>query len=200
MPIDFRLSARRACPPRSRGGFTLIELLVVIFIGSVLAATAMIAMPGVIRASKADGEMNRMVSALKRARDFAVTQRRNVLLQFPSANSMQLVRQDIGAGGALSGSTVLEQVTFENRFVYQLLPGVGDTPDAFGASSARDFGSAISVMFTSEGGLVDQTGDPVNGTIFIGADTDVLSARAATVLGTTGLVTGYRWNGRQWVK
>ena len=200
MPVGFRPTNRRVRRPRSQAGFTLTELLVVIFIGSVLAATAIIAMPGAIRASKADAEMNRLVSSLKRARDFAVTQRRNVELQFPSNDGILLVRQDIGAGGTVSGTTVLEQVTFENRFVYQKYPSVPDTPDAFGASSARDFGSAISVVFTSEGGLVDQTGDPVNGTLFIGADTDVLTARAVTVLGTTGLVTGYRWNGTQWVK
>jgi len=196
MTLALRSPARRA----TSRGFTLTELLIVIAIGSVVAATAVVTMPGALRASKADAEMQRLAAGLRHARDLAVTGRRNILLQFPSANEVRLARQDVGAGGVVTGTTDLETLALENRFVFHRFPETGDTPDGFGAASERDFGSALSVMFTSEGMLVDQTGDPANGTLFIAAGGDIPTARAVTVLGTTGLVSAYRWNGSQWLK
>ena len=43
-----------------------------------------------------------------------------------------------------------------------------DTPDQFGNSSPIDFGSATSLTFRPNGILVDNAGNPVNGTVFIG--------------------------------
>jgi hypothetical protein len=55
-------------------------------------------------------------------------------------------------------------------------------------------------MFTSEGTLVDVNGDPVNGTVFLATGTDVLTARAVTIFGATGLVKVWKWDGRRWVE
>jgi hypothetical protein len=53
-------------------------------------------------------------------------------------------------------------------------------------------------MFTSDGSLIDETGIPVNGTVFLGLPPHVQSARGVTVFGGTGRVRGFRWNGVQW--
>ena len=90
-------------------------------------------------------------------------------------------------------------VSFEGGTKYSLPAGLPDTPDGFGRTQAVDFGAATAVMFTSDGTCIDQTGNPVNGTIFVGLPGRPLSARAITILGGTGRVRGYRWNGQKWV-
>jgi hypothetical protein len=99
-----------------------------------------------------------------------------------------------------AGTTQLASVVLEGSVQYSLAPGVPDTPDAFGRNQAVDFGGAASVMFTSEGMLVDAAGNPINGTIFLAIRGGANSVRAVTILGATGRVRGYRWNGLQWTR
>jgi hypothetical protein len=83
---------------------------------------------------------------------------------------------------------------------YALVAGVPDTPDAFGRNAAVDFGGAPTLVFTSEGMLVDAAGNPINGTVFLSINGGARSVRAITVLGATGRVRAYRWNGAQWTR
>jgi hypothetical protein len=46
--------------------------------------------------------------------------------------------------------------------------------------------------------MVNQDGSTCNGTVFVGLPGQALSARAATIMGSTGRVRGFRWDGRQW--
>ena len=61
------------------------------------------------------------------------------------------------------------------------------------------FGIATEVKFAPDGTLVNQSGATLNGTRVPGDhERQPLSARAVTVLGSTGRVRGYRWDGRAW--
>lgn len=201
MTVSFqRPSASQAwrCPVRRPiAGFSMVELLVVVALIATVSGMAAMAMPRMVRQNRADGEMKRVISELRRARDVAISQRRNVLVEFPAVNQIRIVRQDV-TNGAVSGTTALETVTMEGGLTYQPFTALGDTPDGFGRTSAQSFGTATARMFTSEGTFVDQTGDPVNGTITVGIYGDNLTARAITVFGATALIRGYRWNGREW--
>ena len=73
-----------------------------------------------------------------------------------------------------------------------------DTPDAFGNDTATTFAGATTVAFTSEGEFVDEGGDPVNGSVFIGREAEPLTMRAVTIFGSTALIREWRWNGAQW--
>jgi prepilin-type N-terminal cleavage/methylation domain-containing protein len=181
---------------RQSSGYSLVEIMIVLGLIATASAIAVV-VPPMTQLAKADGEMQRIMSTLRSARDQAVAQRRNVAVQFPSVTQLRLVRQDV-ANGAVVGTTDLGTTTMESGFDYRLFPAVPDTPDAFGNGAPTAFGNATAVLFSSEGELVDQTGDPVNGTIFIGRVGETNTARAVTILGVTGLITGYRWDGRQW--
>ena len=81
---------------------------------------------------------------------------------------------------------------------FRLFTGIPDTPDLFGNTSATAFGTATTVSFSSEGCFVNQNGDPINGSVFLGKLNQPLSARAVTIFGPTALIREWRWNGSQW--
>jgi hypothetical protein len=132
----------------------------------------------------------------------AISQRRRVQVEFITAAVSQSQ-----AGGWVrvtrfelpNGQTVLTNRPFEGGVQYGLWPGVQDTPDGFGNVSPVSFGAAVSVMFNTEGMLVDNAGIPVNGSVFLLIPGQQGSYRAVTVLGSTGRVRGFRWNG-QWTR
>ena len=73
-----------------------------------------------------------------------------------------------------------------------------DTPDAFGINSAIDFGAAVNIKFNPDGSLVNEVGASTNGSVFLSRPTENRSVRAITVLGSTGRIRGYRWDGSAW--
>ena len=74
--------------------------------------------------------------------------------------------------------------------------GLTNVPLAFGTVIAP----LPTIMFTSEGTLVDSSGDPVNGTVFLGTGIDKSSARAVTIFGTTALLRTWKWDGAKWAE
>jgi prepilin-type N-terminal cleavage/methylation domain-containing protein len=181
---DFRRSA----------GFTLIEMMVVVGVIGVAAAMAVLMMPSALVSAKADSGATRLQSVLRTAREQAISQRRNVRVAFTVPNQIVVSREDVPG----PGTTVLSTIWLEDGMSFRLFAGLSDTPDAFGNGSATSFGTATTYKFTSEGSFVDQNGDAVNGTVFIGKINQPLSARAVSVFGPTALIRQWRWNGRQW--
>ena len=149
---------------RSDAGFTLIELLVVVGLMGVLAAMAVMIMPGALATARADGGASRLISILRVAREQAIAQRRTVRVTFTNPNRVVVTRVEVPG----PGTTVLSDVVLEQGMEYILFAGLPDTPDAFGRASAVSFGLATSLAFTSEGSFVDQNGDPLNGSVFLG--------------------------------
>ena len=123
-----------------------------------------------------------------------------------SKNQVSTVRED-----DTSHTTTLSTVSFEGGATFMLVPGLPDTPDAFGKTYATVFTSSLGpfqsltgtttvAKFAPDGSLVDWNGHTANGTVFMALSTGGMSARAATVLGSTGRIRGYRWVGNGWVK
>jgi prepilin-type N-terminal cleavage/methylation domain-containing protein len=179
---------------RLDSGFSLPELLLTIGLIAVVSAIAVFQFGTAQQSIKGDGTMRVVLTQINTARELAISQRRNMEIRAAGLNGLQIVRQDVP-----SGTTVIGTVLFESNAQYVLTGGVPDTPDGFGRTKAFDFGSATSVTFSSDGTCIDQTGNPVNGTLFLGIPGQPLSARAVTVLGATGRVRAYRWNGARWV-
>jgi prepilin-type N-terminal cleavage/methylation domain-containing protein len=184
---------------RDEGGFSLIELLIVVGLTAVLASIAVVQVAASRPGFVADGAMRVLMSQLNQAREDAIAHRRNVQITFPDSSSVRLTRIELTA----NTTTVLATVRFEGNVQFGLANGpnpIPDTPDAFGKHGSPDFGAALSYTFNTDGMLVDPSGAPINGTVFLLIPNQPLSFRAVTVLGSTGRVRGYRWNGATWTR
>ena len=178
----------------SEAGYNLLELLMVVAIMGVLASMAVIQMaasrPGIV----GDGAARAIIGQVNQAREMAITQRRFMRIVFSGANTVSIVREDTPLTTTGIGSTMLE-----SGVTYALVTGLPDTPDAFGNSAAVYFGTAVNMKFTPEGILVNENGQIVNGSVFVSLPNQASSARAVTILGSTGRIRLYKWNGKAWV-
>jgi prepilin-type N-terminal cleavage/methylation domain-containing protein len=181
-----------------QAGFTLLEVLLVAGIIAVIAAMTVPVTDAFIRSTKSDSSVSAAVIAVDAARDRAVAERRNVVLNFVLPNRIQLIRQNIDSAGAVIGTTMVDEFLMENGLQIYKFPSAGDTPDGFGATSATSFSGTAPVMFTSDGSLVDSNGDVVNGTLFFGVPGQNTSARAVTIFGVTGFTRTWKWSGSVW--
>ena len=178
----------------SVGGFSLIEMMLVVCVIGILGAMATFQMGSVRPGLLGDGAMRSVMAEMNTAREMAIAQRRRMQINFVGTNRIQIERIELAAGQ----TTILRDVAFESGVQYQLIGGIADTPDAFGAGSATSFGAAVAIRFNTEGALIDTGGAPVNGTVFLAIPGQNLSYRAVTVQGSTGRVRGYKWVGNQW--
>ncbi|MEZ5318779.1 MAG: prepilin-type N-terminal cleavage/methylation domain-containing protein [Vicinamibacterales bacterium] len=174
-------------------GFTLTELVLVLLLMSTVLTLGI----GFFRTAAAtlqgDANLRILEWQLKLAREFAINQRRAVEVRFTAPNLISVVRHDIP-----SGETILSTAALENHTQFLLFTGQADTPDGFGRATAIDFGAATAVMFTADGMFVDETGNPINGSVFLGQPARPMTSRALTVFGPTARIRVYRWNGTQW--
>jgi Tfp pilus assembly protein FimT len=181
---------------RSQTGTSLLEMMLTVAIMAIVGGMATARLSSARRAMQSDGAMRVVMTELSAARDMAMTQRRNMEVQFVGGNWVRVIRHE--APGITT--TVLRSVALESNATFSLATGVPDTPDAFGNSGAVTFGGAQTVMFGTDGTLIDANGNPANGSVFLTIANTPLSARAVTVLGATGRVRGYKWYGTGWIR
>ena len=174
-------------------GFAMIELLMVVAIGATLAGMTVIATGSALRIVRGDSGQLQVMSQIRMARELAVNQRRAMQVQFWIPNEIRIVRQELP-----TGTTLVNQAFLEGNVQFLQFAGLPDTPDGFGASGPVDLGGATLAYFAADGMLVDASGTPVNGSVFLGVQDQLTTARAVTVFGGTGRVRGYTWNGTAW--
>ena len=177
--------------PASERGFTLLEMMVSVSIMAIVGSMATASMMGTRKSFQGDGAMRLVMAQFNIARETAITQRRNIELQFVGGNWVRMIRHE--APGITT--TVLTSVALESGATFSQVTGAGDTLDGFGTGTGQGvvFGLATSIQFTTDGTLIDGNGNPLNGTIFLAIANQPESARAVTVLGSTGRVRGYKW-------
>lgn len=184
---------------RSERGVTLIDTMVTLGVMAIVAGMATMQIGVVRRAMKGDGAMRVVMAQLNTAREMAISQRRNIEVQFVGDHWIKTIRNEVP-----SGTTVMANVELEGNARYALVPGTSDTLDGFGNSTPVSFstavGPALKIMFNPNGMLVDANGSVVNGTVFLQIADFKESYRAVTVAGATGRVRGLRWNGSVWTR
>jgi len=164
-------------------------------IASIVIGFAVLKADPIMSGMKANKAMVQTVSQLRRGRNLAIAQRRSIQMRILLPDQIQLVRIELPAG-----ETLLNDLSLENHSQFFRFGNIDDTPDGFGSNSAVDFGNANTLTFRSDGTLVNESGNPVNGTIFLGHPDHPEMARAVTILGATGRIRGYRWTGTKWIQ
>jgi prepilin-type N-terminal cleavage/methylation domain-containing protein len=178
---------------RSDKGYSLLETMMTLGIFGTVAAMAAFQIGSARPGFKGDGAMRTVIAQLNIARELAITQRRTMQIVFTPADEVQVIRENFP-----NGTTVISTVPIEGGIHYGLTTGLPDTPDNFGNSAPIYFGAAAQYRFTTEGTLVDQGNNPISGSVFLTLPGQERAARAVTILGATGRVRGYKWDGRSW--
>jgi type II secretory pathway pseudopilin PulG len=205
---------------RKQRGASLVEVITVTAIVMVLSGMAIMGTINPSKTSTANAAADQVVDALRQAREYAITKRRNVSITFTTPNTITTAVQPLPTDPP---PPVFPTIQLNNNATgglqFYLYPGLPNTPmGAFGftntsaislvAANGGVVGNAI--MFTTSGSLVGAGGaaaanyyavgnnDPINATIFIGVPGTPASERAITVVGATGRVRSYYWTGTAW--
>lgn len=176
----------------SQKGFSLVEALAVVALVVIAAGVSMVQMRSSIAIVDADRAVNLVSAQLRYARQVAVDQRRNVLVEFIDTTEIRITRQD--GGGA---TTVLSNVFLPAGFTFAKPTGVADTPDGYGNATPVFFNLSNRGTFLADGIFVNDAGIVTNGTVFtMGAGTG--TARAVTLTGASGRNMIYWLEGSVW--
>jgi prepilin-type N-terminal cleavage/methylation domain-containing protein len=196
-------------------GFSLIEMMMVVVCVAVVAGIAIMSTVSATYSSKATNAMDAVIEVLRKGRLTALTMRRNVLVTFTAPNEIQLTVETLtGETPAAVIPPVYLNDNVPGGLQFYLYPGLPDTPMAFGNSTALTFtpasggSSGLAVMFSTSGSFVGTTAssgfnvvgnsNPVNASIFMAIPGQQNTARAVTILGSTGRVRSYSWTGSTW--
>ena len=199
--LKTRSNARRS-GDQARG-FSMIEMLVVVAIAMVIAGIAIIQSRPALMQIRANTAKDLVQGSLRRARESAISDRRSVKVEFlvnpagnPAGSYVRLTR----LGGGIGPDIVIAMTPIPGSVIYTTFPGVPDTPDGFGNAGPIYFagvnnGPAAGMIYQSDGTFAAATGIPINGTVFMGIPNQPTTARAITILGTTGRVRSYHISG-----
>jgi type II secretory pathway pseudopilin PulG len=191
---------------RKEQGFSLIETLIVLGIMFILAGITIIQSFGTMESYRANSAMDIVVGRLRVARQLAISQRRAVQVSFNVNSSPQTITYQVQArpnvNGDPAGPVITMPLPRTTQFVMET--GVPDTPMGFGTCSGASpvcIGGITccppTMYFSSTGQFgADEFGTTVyNGTIFIGVPNQPSTARAVTIMGSTGRVRPYTFIG-----
>jgi prepilin-type N-terminal cleavage/methylation domain-containing protein len=183
-------------------GFSILEMMVVVMIILIVSAIAVTSIRPQMQQARVDAEMRQVIGTLRQARELAIANRRYIKISFPANNQIQVTQMNTLTPGAGGVNPVLTNLglTIAAPLVFNL-DGMPDTPDAYGNGGAIVFEGIVNgpvggMVFQSDGELLDgATFLPINGSIFMGYPGQSSTARAVTILGTTGRVRGWKSNG-----
>jgi prepilin-type N-terminal cleavage/methylation domain-containing protein len=209
---ELKSQLKMSCAKDHRG-FSMIEVCVVISLILIISAMAIMALQPGLQDARFDTAMRQVMDQLRQAREYSIANRRYVQVTFPTVviagtTQYQVVMTERNAppyGPAGAGADVILSTTpIEAPAQFYKDPATTDTPDVFGNTSAIEFeaqspGPIGGMLFQSDGELVDGvTFQPINGTVSLGFPGLKTASRAITVLGSTGRVHGWKWNGTAW--
>jgi prepilin-type N-terminal cleavage/methylation domain-containing protein len=167
-------------------GFTVVELLVVILVAGVCLAFAGPLITSSLKVIQVDTAMHTVAQQMVWARELAISNRRNYKISFDHANLAILITK-------LATSTEAAQqqsrIPLPNTIS---LTRYGSTPYPEGISTELS-----EAYFTADGTGTDSTGQLLSGVVYLTRSDhyDQNYNRAVTILGGTGKVATFRYNG-----
>jgi Tfp pilus assembly protein FimT len=208
-------------------GFTIVELAVVAILIVTIGAMAMIQLMPTLRQSQTNVGMAEVKDTLREARETAISERRSIVVKFVASasgtpclpagsvyNCIELFLTTVVPSGTTAPPTITTATTpyltipIEPTVQFMTFAGEADTPDAYGLPGAPNgvyFGGVLNgpvggMQFQSDGTFTDISGNAIVGTAFLGVPNMPASARAVTILGNTGRVHSFRFNGSGWIQ
>ncbi|MFY9676744.1 MAG: hypothetical protein WCB53_12910 [Terriglobales bacterium] len=192
-------------------GFSLLEIVSVLAISLTLGTFAIISLVPVMNQQHVTNGYNTTISALRQARDNAISQRTAYSVTFSNAaipNTIVVAPTITGFQGDLPSATyqLPNDVTFQVQTQLSTTPppdgyGVGTAAIDFGypAPAATGGGQTV-VYFCPDGSSQNSTGAGScagmnywsGGVLYMGRTGDLLGMRAITVWGGTGRIHGWR--------
>jgi type II secretory pathway pseudopilin PulG len=180
-------------------GFSVVELM---FTVAIIATACVIGFEGyynALPAFRANTAMQLLETGLRQAREYSIEERRNVTVTFQGTAEAVAVVQGINGGA----NTTLYDYFLPEGFVFVVFSTIGDTPDGFGNSAAVTYNCPANslpctITFQSDGSVLDGGNGYSNGSIFIGLTGKTTTARAVTVLSSTGKIKGWHYTGTGW--
>jgi Tfp pilus assembly protein FimT len=197
---------------RAQAGYTLIEFVITAAILMVIAAMAVFQMQPAYQEFQASAAVSQVKSAMRQARETAISDRRTIMVEFVAAGSttqcpsssqiyycMEFFVFNASGGVATPAATPYLTQPLAKNVSFMTFTGETDTPDAFGlpgVPAGVSFSGAVGNMqFNTDGTFSDSTAVPMSGTLFLGVPGKAVTEGAVTILGTTGRVRSYRGNG-----
>jgi prepilin-type N-terminal cleavage/methylation domain-containing protein len=184
---------------RSQRGFSLFEVLTAVAIISIIMGMAMLNYGSILPNFKANSAMDQLLYQLRSARERAIAHRREVQVQFVGTNQLTITELwPVGTAPAPG------YATFEGGAQFMVFASIPDLPAPFnfGNTAPVYFGGLSGgppiMKFSTTGAFIDGGNTLVNGTVFMGIPGRPSTARAISILGATGRVREYHWDGSQW--
>jgi len=199
-------------------GFSLLEMMIVIAISLIATVVSVVSLIPMLNSQHVTNAYNTTLSAMRQARDNAVSQRTSYSVVFSKTVTPNTitVTPTLTFGGAQSTVTysLPTDVTFQTNSAISSTAA----PDSFGSgANAIDFGytaggsTGIETIYFCPDGSAQTTSAcaGVNnwdgGVVYLARGTDLLTSRAISLWGGTGRIHGWRLynksgGGYQWLR
>jgi type II secretory pathway pseudopilin PulG len=186
----------------NESGFSMVELAVVTLIIFTIAAMAVLQLVPSLQTARSDNAMRMVMSQFRQAREYSIDNRRYEQISFATVGGLAqiVITQKNSLTPGAGADAVMSTVYVSLPMQYALVSGMPNTPDGFSNSSAISYeieGTTThptgNEYFQSDGELIDSvTNSPIDGTIFLGVAGNKASARAVTIMGSTGRLRGWK--------
>jgi prepilin-type N-terminal cleavage/methylation domain-containing protein len=207
----------------SERGFSLLEIMMVVALILVMGSITFMSLIPALKAQRVVNAYNTTLSAMRQARDNAISQRSSYSVTFASSSGVNTITVAPTLTGGFQGqqSTVVYNLPSDVGFYADPVLAATAPPDGYGAGLlAIDFGytangnngGQATLYFCPDGSAQDAENGAGNclgsvdgGVVYIARSGETLSSRAITLWGSTGRVRGWRLypksgGGYQWVR
>lgn len=219
-----RLKANSGKRRHQASGFSLLEMMTVVSIILIMAAITFVSMIPLLKQQRVTNAYNIAMSAMRLARDNAVSQRTSYSVTFTKTATSGSVQVAPTLTGGFQGSqnTTTYQLPTDVSFDAESQLASTPPPDGYGSGlAAIDFGYTASgtgtggqtvIYFCPDGSAQDAAGGAgqcagnwSGGVLYIARPGELMSSRALTIWGGTGRIRGWRLysngsGGYQWLR